>query len=60
MEKLEDYQKQIYKKEYAEEEWIKKCMNCKHCYTTQDDDYIKCRLRKGVCKYNPVREDSET
>ena len=41
---------------WREDSWIDKCMKCKHCYTTRDDDYIKCRLRKGDCRFEYYRE----
>ena len=37
------------------ENWVEQCLKCKHCYTTKDDDYIKCRLRKGVCRFEEYR-----
>ena len=42
-----------------DDNWLAKCMKCKHCYTTQDDDYIKCRLRKGDCRFEPYKQVRE-
>lgn len=37
------------------EDWLSKCITCKHCYTTNDDDYIKCRKRNGKCEYKEYK-----
>lgn len=39
------------------ETWAQKCITCKHCYTTKDDDEtLKCRCRTG-CHYKEVKEN---
>ena len=34
-----------------DENYLKKCITCKHCYVRKDDDYIYCRKRNGKCDY---------
>lgn len=37
-------------KEY--EDWVYKCLQCKHSYTKKDDaETMYCRLRKGKCQF---------
>lgn len=39
------------------ENWLDKCLMCKHSYTRKDDcDYIYCRCRKGRCNYEPIKK----
>lgn len=34
------------------EEWLEKCLSCKHSYHRNDDaDIIYCRCRNGKCNY---------
>ena len=35
------------------ENWIDKCLKCKHSYTTREDDYLKCRLKQ--CRFEECR-----
>lgn len=39
-------------KEY--EDWVYKCLDCKHSYKKQnDDDVLYCRKRNGKCEFSP-------
>ena len=34
------------------DEWLEKCLTCKHCYQRKKDaDEILCRCRNGKCNY---------
>lgn len=46
----------------GEDDYVYKCMTCKHSYTRQDEsDTLHCARRKG-CKYEPIKagEQHET
>ena len=35
-----------------DDNFLKKCKTCQHCYTKQnDDETVYCRKRSGICKY---------
>lgn len=37
-----------------EAEWLKKCLQCKHCYVKQDEGgEYRCRKRDGKCEFEP-------
>lgn len=39
------------------EEWVKKCLSCKHCYRRKDDaDTLYCRCRNGQCRYEEYKK----
>ena len=39
----------------AIDDWVEKCLTCKHSYKRKDDDdTLYCRCRKG-CKYEQVK-----
>ena len=39
------------------EDWAKKCMSCIHSYKKKDDaDYLYCRLKKNICRYETKRK----
>ena len=38
------------------EEWLKRCVECKHCYVRiKDIDEVYCSL-KGDCRFEPIKE----
>lgn len=38
------------------EEWIKKCVKCKHCYVKKKNlDEVYCSCKKG-CNFKPLQE----
>lgn len=42
-----------------EEDWVKKCKTCVHCYKKRDDDeLLYCRCRNGKCNYKEKKLDN--
>lgn len=39
-------------------EWLEKCLSCRHAYRRNDDDDIHCRCRKG-CRYEERKVASD-
>lgn len=37
-------------------DWLKKCLECKHCYTLQTYELeYHCRKKNGICEYKEYK-----